>query len=362
MSKIRSLIADHYRVPLPARLTDSTHGVMDDFELITVRIVDEDGVEGLGYTYTVNAGGAAVAVMINSYMAEALVGEDATRIEQLWQKVWWQLHYAGRGGHQTSAISAIDIALWDLQGRRLQTPLWRLFGGYDPKVPVYAGGIDLQFSLDELLGQADAFQDAGFRAIKMKVGRPEIREDIERVARMRAHLGDDFPLMVDANMRWTADQAISAARALQEFNLTWLEEPTIPEDLNGQRRVLRDGGVPLAAGENLHTLHEFRAAIDAEAVSYPEPDITNCGGYTVFRKIASLAEANNLLVTSHGVHDLTVHALAAAPNRTYMEAHGFSLESYIANPMPVVDGFVTAPDAPGHGIDLDFDALEPHRA
>ncbi|KRF06347.1 uroporphyrinogen decarboxylase [Arthrobacter sp. Soil782] len=362
MSTIQSVTADLYRVPLPVKLTDSMHGDMDDFELITVRIRDEDGVEGLGYTYTVNAGGAAVAVMINRYMADTLVGQDSTQIERLWEKLWWQLHYAGRGGHQTSAISAIDIALWDLQGRRLQTPLWQLFGGYDPKVPVYAGGIDLQFTLDQLLKQTDGFQEAGFRAIKMKVGRLNTREDIERVAKMRAHLGDDFPLMVDANMRWTADRAITAARALQEFNLIWLEEPIIPDDLPGMRRVLRDGGIPIAGGENLHTLHEFRAAIDAGALSYPEPDVTNCGGYTVFRKIASLAEAHNLPVTSHGVHDLTVHALAAAPNRTYMEAHGFSLERYMTNPMPIVDGFVTAPDTPGHGIDLDFAALEEHRA
>jgi L-alanine-DL-glutamate epimerase-like enolase superfamily enzyme len=361
MSRIQSVVADHYRVPLPVKLTDSMHGDMDDFELITVRIRDEDGLQGLGYTYTVNAGGRAVAVMINDYMAGALIGEDSTHIERLWEKLWWQLHYAGRGGHQTSAISAIDIALWDLMGRRLETPLWQLFGGYDPKVPVYAGGIDLQFTLDELLRQADGFQEAGFRAIKMKVGRVNLREDIERVAAMRAHLGEDFPLMVDANMRWTADQAIRAARALQEFNPLWLEEPTIPDDLPGQRRILRDGGIPIAGGENLHTLHEFRAAITADAMSYPEPDVTNCGGYTVFRKIASLAEAHNLPVTSHGVHDLTVHALAAAPNRTYMEAHGFSLEAYITDPMPVIDGFVTAPDAPGHGINLDFSALEPYR-
>ncbi|PPG38135.1 uroporphyrinogen decarboxylase [Pseudoclavibacter sp. RFBA6] len=362
MARIQSVAADHYRVPLPVKLTDSMHGDMDDFELITVRIRDEDGIEGLGYTYTVNAGGRAVAVMINDYMADAIVGEEANRIEQLWEKLWWQLHYAGRGGHQTSAISAIDIALWDLLGRRVKEPLWKIFGGYDPKVPVYAGGIDLQFSLDQLLDQADGFQEAGFRAIKMKVGRDSMRDDIDRVAAMRTHLGDSFPLMVDANMRWSADQAIAAARELREYNLVWLEEPTIPDDLPGHQRILREGGIPIAGGENLHTLHEFRAAITSEALSYPEPDVTNCGGYTVFRKIASLAEAHNLPVTSHGVHDLTVHALAAAPNRTYMEAHGFSLEAYMTDPMPIVDGHVTAPSTPGHGIDLDFAALEPHRA
>jgi L-alanine-DL-glutamate epimerase-like enolase superfamily enzyme len=362
MAIIERVTTDLYRVPLPTKLSDSTHGNMDDFELITVRIRDVDGAEGLGYTYTVNAGGAAVSVMIERYLSDVLVGEDADHVERLWEKMWWHLHYAGRGGHQTSAISAVDIALWDLKGRRLKTPLWKLFGGYDPKVPVYAGGIDLQFTTEELLAQADGFLDAGFQAIKMKVGRASTREDIERVARMRAHLGDDFPLMVDANMRWSVDQSISAARALQEFNLIWLEEPTIPDDLPGYERIARQGGIPIAGGENLHTLHEFRAAISAGAISYPEPDVSNCGGMTVFRKIAALAEAHNLPITSHGVHDLTVQCLAAAPNRTYMEAHGFSLAPYMENPMTIVDGCVTAPDDAGHGIDLDFAKLEPHRA
>ncbi|WP_247982648.1 mandelate racemase/muconate lactonizing enzyme family protein [Microbacterium sufflavum] len=362
MAKITNVRTDLYRVPLATALSDSMHGDMLDFELIVVRITDADGATGMGYTYTVNAGGDAVARMIDPYLGDILRGEDADLIDALWQKMWWHLHYAGRGGHVTSAISAVDIALWDLKARRMGQPLWRVFGGFDPRVPVYAGGIDLQFSTEQLLAQADGFRAQGFRAIKMKVGRPDLREDVARVAAMREHLGDGFPLMVDANMRWSADQAIAAARELRAFDLLWLEEPVIPDDLRGQARVLAAGGLPIAAGENLHTLYEFRAAIDAEAVTYPEPDVSNCGGMTVFRKIAALAEAHNLPVTSHGVHDLTVHCLAAAPNRTYMEAHGFSLEPYLAETMPIVDGVVTAPDRPGHGLDLDFDRLASLRA
>ncbi|MEV8135212.1 MULTISPECIES: mandelate racemase/muconate lactonizing enzyme family protein [Microbacterium] len=362
MATIVSVTTDHYLVPLPVRLTDSTHGNMDDFELITVRITDADGVEGMGYTYTVNAGGAAVAVMIDRYLRDALIGQDADRIEALWQRMWWHLHYAGRGGHQTSAISAVDIALWDLLGRRAQTPLWKLFGGFDPVVPVYAGGIDLLFPIEQLLDQSDRFRAQGFRAIKMKVGRADWREDVARVARMRDHLGDSFPLMVDANMKWSADQAIKVARAVREFDLVWIEEPTIPDDIAGHARILRDGGVPIATGENLHTLEEFHAMISAGAVTFPEPDVSNCGGMTVFRKVASLAQAHNLPITSHGVHDLTVHCLAAAPNRTYMEYHGFGLERYLAEPLAISDGVAIAPDRPGHGLEFDFEALEAHRA
>lgn len=362
MAVIESLRTDLYQIPLATVLTDSTHGVMADFELVTVRVRDVDGAEGLGYTYAVNSGAAAFAVLVDRYLAPVVRGQDADHTEKLWQSMWWAVHYAGRGGHATSAISAVDIALWDLKARRAQLPLWRLFGGFDPQVPVYAGGIDLEFPVEELLAQADRFQAEGFRAVKMKVGRASLREDVDRVRRMREHLGEDFPLMADANMKWTADRAIRAARALQEYDLEWLEEPTIPDDVAGHRRVLREGGVPVAAGENLHTLYEFQQWITAGALSHPEPDVANCGGYTVFRKVCSLAEAHNLPVTSHGVHELTVQALAAAPNRTYMEAHGFALDQYMAEPLRIADGFATAPERPGHGIELDREALERHRA
>lgn len=361
MTIIESVRTDYFLVPLETVLSDSTHGTIPHFELVTVRITDSDGVEGVGYTYAVNSGGATFKVFIDDYLAPVVTGRDPDESERLWQDMWWAVHYSGRGGHATSAISAVDIAVWDLRAKRATQPLWRFFGGFDPRVPVYAGGIDLDFSVEELLDQADRFRAQGFRAIKMKVGRPHLREDLERVGRMREHLGDDFPLMVDANMKWSADQAVRAARSLEEFNLLWIEEPTIPDDVAGHVRVVREGRTPVASGENMHTLYEFHTMMAAGGLTYPEPDVTNCGGMTVFRKIGAVAEAHNLPLTSHGVHDLTVHLLAAAPNRTYMEAHGFSLDRYIAHPMPILDGFTTAPERPGHGIELDWSALERHR-
>ncbi len=279
--RLREVRADHYRIPLPVALSDSTHGVIEGFELVTVRLRDEDGAEGVGYTYTVGTGGAAVHALLARDLAPRLVGREAERIEELWQAMWWALHYGGRGGAQSLAISAVDIALWDLRARRQGAPLWRVLGGFDPRVPCYAGGIDLEFPLDALLRQTDDNLARGFRAIKMKVGRPSLREDVERVRAMRGHLGPEFPLMVDANMRWSVDDAIRAARALQDLNPVWLEEPTIPDDIPGHVRIVREGGLPIAAGENLHTLHEFRALIAAGGVTFPEPDVTNCGGITV---------------------------------------------------------------------------------
>ncbi|HWL68730.1 MAG TPA: mandelate racemase/muconate lactonizing enzyme family protein [Geminicoccus sp.] len=362
MPAIRSVQPGYYRIPLPTALTDSTHGVMRDFELLTVRVTDADGAEGVGYSYTVGRNGGAIHDILAREIAELVAGQDADRIEFLWNKLWWELHYGGRGGPTVLALSAFDMALWDLKAKRAGQPLWKLLGGNDPKVPCYAGGIDLYLPLDDLLKQTEGNLAKGFRAIKMKVGRKLLSEDVERIAAMRRHLGDGFPLMVDANMKWTADEAIRAARAFQPYDLTWLEEPISPDDVAGHARVVREGGLPIAAGENLRTLWEFRHLIASGGVTYPEPDVTNCGGITSFMKIAHLAEAFNLPVTSHGAHDVTVHLLAAAPNRSFLEAHGFGLERFIARPLQIEEGFAIAPDDPGHGIEFDWQGLETVRA
>ncbi len=334
------------------------HGEMTVFELNTVRVRDADGAEGVGYTFTCGRNGAAIDALLKRDFPSLIEGEDADRIEHLWTKVWWAMHYGGRGGPTVLALSALDIALWDLKAKRLGQPLWKLLGGNDPKVPCYAGGIDLDYPLDKLLRQTQDNLAKGFRAIKMKVGRKRLSEDVERVKAMREFLGKDFPLMVDANMKWTADEAIRAARAFQPHEIGWLEEPIIPDDVAGHVRVVREGGLPVATGENFRTLWEFKQMIASGGVTFPEPDVTNCGGVTPFIKIAHLAEAFNLPVTSHGAHDITVHLLGAVPNRSYLEAHGFGLDRYIAEPLKIEDGFALCPDRPGHGIEFDWAGLE----
>lgn len=358
MAKIVDVRSDYFRIPLGSGISDSMHGVMTSFELNVVRLRDSDGLEGVGYTYTCGRNGGAIADLLRRDFPELLVGEDANHIEKIWEKCWWSLHYGGRGGPTVLALSAVDIALWDLKGKRHAEPLWSLCGGHNSRVTCYAGGIDLDLPLDDLLAQTDRNLAKGFRAIKMKVGRSKLSQDVERVAAMREHLGVDFPLMVDANMKWSADQAIRAARSFLPFNLTWLEEPAIPDDVAGYARIVAEAGTPIAAGENLRTLWEFKQLIASSGVTFPEPDVTNCGGITPFLKIAHLAEAYNLPVTSHGAHDVTVHLLAAVPNGQYLEAHGFGLDRYIAEPMKIEEGWAVAPSRPGHGIEFDWDGLD----
>ena len=243
---------------------------MDAFQLITVRLTDSDGGTGVGYTFTVGHGGTAVRSLLRDDLAEWLAGESCDEIAELWQRMWWRLHWVGRGVVASFAMAAVDIALWDLQAQRAGQPLWQhLRETIDWLVPVdsppvvipYAGGIDLDDPIDVLLERTRGRLESGFRAIKMKVGRPQLAEDVERVTAMRELLGPDIPLMVDANMRWSVDEAITAARALDGLDLVWLEEPTAPEDWDGHARIADEGGLPIAAGENLHSVAEFRELI-----------------------------------------------------------------------------------------------------
>jgi L-alanine-DL-glutamate epimerase-like enolase superfamily enzyme len=360
---IESLGVDHYEIPLPVTLTDSTHGEITHFALVIVRVRCSGGEEGIGYTYAVGkTGGAAIGAMIEQDLAPFLAGEDPRRIEHLWERMWWHLHYVGRGGIASFAMAAVDIALWDLKARLAGEPLWRVLGGHSNQVNAYAGGVDLQLSLDALLAQTGDNLDRGFRAIKMKVGRERLPEDVERVAAMREFLGPDTPLMVDANMRWSVEEAIRASRALAEYDVYWLEEPTIPDDIEGHGRIAREGALPIAAGENLRTVYEFQKLIAAGGASFPEPDVSNIGGITPWMKVAHMAEAANLPVTTHGVHDLHVHLLAAVPNASYLEAHGFGLDRFIGHPLEIRDGLATASDRPGHGVEFDWAALKSCRA
>jgi len=335
--------------------------VIRDFQLITVRLRDADGMEGLGYTYTVGQGGIAVRWLVEADLTPMLLGAKADSIEELWSRMWRHLHYVGRGGLASFAISAVDIALWDLHAQRHAKPLWRMLGGTSNQVAVYAGGIDLEFSTAELLQQTERFIAQGFHAVKMKVGRAELSQDLRRVTAMRDALGSDHSLMVDANMAWSVDQAIVAARELKELNVFWLEEPTAPDDFAGHARIVREGGVPIAAGENLHTEREFDMLISSGGVTFAEPDVANIGGITAWLRVASLAERSGLPVTSHGVHDLHVHLLAAVPNASYLEFHGFGLERFMASELHIADGYATAPERIGHGVKLDWKALESFR-
>lgn len=360
--KIVEVITEYYRIPLPEIMGDAKHGLHTHFELPIVKVIVEDGTEGVGYTYTGGFGGRAICNMIEYDLKPFLLGKDASCVEKLWEDMNWKIHYVGRGGIASFAISAIDIALWDLRAKKADEPLWKLLGGASNSTKCYAGAIDLNFPMEKLLKNNQNYLDSGFQAVKIKLGQERLEEDIERVAAVRKLIGPDIVFMVDANMKWTIETAIKAAKSLSQFNILWLEEPTIPDDYDGYHRISQEGGLAIAAGENFHTVYEFQNMISRGNIDFPQPDASNIGGITGWLKVANLAYVHNLPVCTHGMQELHVSLMSAMPNASYLEVHSFPIDKYTTRPLVVENGRAIAPDTPGTGVEFRWDLLAPYKA
>ncbi len=366
MGKVIALDARLFRLPLAEVLADARHGEHRHFELVTATVRLDDGTEGTGYTYTGGRGGHAVLAMLQHDLAPLLQGRAADDVESLHDAMQWHVHYVGRGGIASFAISALDIALWDLRGKRSGRPLWQMAGGAGRHCKAYAGGIDLNFPLPKLLDNVAGYLARGFDAVKIKVGLPALADDVARVRAVRALIGPGRALMVDANYALDVAQSIAAAKAFAPFDVVWFEEPTLPDDFDAYARIAEATGMPLAMGENLHTLQEFELAFARSRLTFIQPDASNCGGITGWLRVARRAREIGLSVCSHGMQELHVSLLsglapASDPQAGWLEVHAFPIDHYTERPLRLQpqggSRLAQAPDTAGIGVRFDWDRL-----
>jgi L-alanine-DL-glutamate epimerase-like enolase superfamily enzyme len=360
--KVRRCESAYYRIPRevwwPVPQVGSTVSV-DALELITCRVETADGIVGLGYAYTLGHGGAAVHTMLEAEVSPALTGRELQSPVSAWNDLLWRLTWAGRSGVSLMAIAAADIALWDAASKEAGLPLYRFLGAQREQIAVYGSGIDLAYTLDELLTEVRDFQDSGFTALKIKVGRSH-SEDIQRVRAVRTEVGPDVTVMVDANMGWTLDEAARRARAFEEYEIAWLEEPLVPEDIDGHAELQRSTSIPIAAGETLFSPFEFKNYIQRRAIRILQVDVTRVGGITAWLEVASLAHAFHLPLAPHFVQDIHVHLLCAVPNAMVLEYLPW-FDVFIEEPLLIEGGVARPPGRPGHGVTFKQDLLQPHR-
>lgn len=312
-----STIADIRVRPVSFRMPRPWVPTAPDMHLVLVEVVDTEGATGTGFSWTPTIGASAVAALLRDDIRTFALGRD-TDPRELWPQLWAHLHEAGGGGITTIALAGLDLALWDLAARRQGTGVAGLIGRRHESLPLYGSGVNLHYTDDELRAQARRWADAGYPAAKAKVGHADPAEDLRRMRLIRDEFGAGRRLMIDANQRWSLDSAERALDVLGELAPTWIEEPLRADDIAGYRELRRRTFLPIAMGENLHTVHRFREAIDA-GVDVLQPNVVRVGGITPFLEIAAECAAAGVTLAPHLLPDLSAQVAVTLDAEVWIE-------------------------------------------
>ena len=352
--RITSIALSHVVLPLKHEISDAKvftgrQRPMTEVNFLFCELETADGVSGVGFSYSKRAGGPAQFAHARE-VADNLIGEDPSDIDRLRVKLLWAGASVGRSGVAVQAIAAIDVALWDLKSKRAGLPLSKLIGAHRDSVRCYntSGGF-LSSPLPEVLDNATRSVEAGIGGIKIKVGHPDHRVDFERLTAMREHLGEDFPLMVDANQQWDRPTAMRMCRAMEEFNLVWIEEPLDAYDNSGHAELVREIATPIATGEMLASVAEHKRLIELRACDVIQPDAPRIGGVSEFRRLAILAEDAGLQLAPHFAMEIHSHLAATYPIEPWVE-HFDWLDPLFNEHMEIADGRMLVSGRPGLGV------------
>ena len=323
-----------------------------------VKITDSDGVVGIGYSYTIGTGGSSVLALLNDHLCPRLIGLEAEEIEGIWRSLFFHTHATTVGALTSIALAAIDTALWDLRCKRAKLPLWRMAGGAQRSVPLYSteGGW-LHIETSALVDDALAVKDKGFSGAKIKIGRPHVAEDVDRLSAVRDAVGPAFEIMTDANQGFNLSEAIRRARHYQELDIAWFDEPMHADDVEAHAQLTRSTSVPIAVGESMYSISQFKDYLVRKACTIVQVDVGRIGGITPWLKVAHMAEAHNVAVCPHFLMELHVSLSAAVPNGRYVE-YIPQLDEITHSRMSIKDGRAVPSDEPGLGIEWDHKAIE----
>jgi L-alanine-DL-glutamate epimerase-like enolase superfamily enzyme len=321
--------------------------------LVVTELATSSGATGTGFSWAVQAGAQAIRAMVDADCGPAAIGLPAVP-DAAWDRLWWHLRETG-GGITTLAMAAVDIALWDLRGRVAGLGLPDLLGRQRDRVPAYASGVNRHLTLAELTDRTSEQVAAGHTRFKLKVGLPDLAEDLERVAAVRRVIGPRRLLMVDANQLWDLPAARRAARALSAYDIFWLEEPLPAEDFRGYADLRRAIDIPVAAGESLYTEAQFRDLLLAGAIDFIQPNVCRVGGITPFLRIARLARQFSVPVMPHLLPDISGQLAMSLPLRPFVEdidSASFAALGALAQPsgVEVAGDSLRAEPRAGHGL------------
>jgi L-alanine-DL-glutamate epimerase-like enolase superfamily enzyme len=338
------------------------NGIMaaEDRLYLVVEIMTKGGLTGMGYLHPLRGGIDTLDTCLKEMIWPLIRGRDATEIEGIWQSIWKGTYWMGRMGVTVFAQSAVDIALWDILGKRAGLPLYRLWGKARGEVPAYGSGVWRGLGRDGMIEKARRFTGMGMQAIKMQAAhiRPW-REDVKNVFAMREALGPDIEIMIDVNMGWTADTAIQAGRHFDEVDVYWMEEPVVCEDFEGYKRVAAALKTRVVGGETHFTRYDMRPFFVTPSTPILQPDMMR-GGLTELRKIAAIADTWGIQIAPHLFHELMVHVLCSIPNANYAEYMEWNDDIW-AEPAITKNGMLKPPETPGHGLQFRPDLLKSNR-
>ncbi|OOY14332.1 mandelate racemase/muconate lactonizing enzyme family protein [Thioclava sp. DLFJ4-1] len=353
---ISGLKLSHLVVPIAKPVSDAkvATGVQTPLaavDLLLVEVATDAGLTGFGFTYTLRAGGTALMALARE-IAPALIGEDPNRISYLWSRLAWRTNSLGEGGAAAQCIAAFDSALWDLKAKRAELPLAHLIGARREGVPVYnTSGQYLQATIPEMRDGAEAGIARGIGGIKMKVGQPDVAEDMRRIAALREVTEGRVALMIDANQQWTRPAARSFCRSVDEFGLSFIEEPLAARDHEGHGALAAQLATPIATGEMLTSVAEHRALISAGGAGFCQVDAPRIGGITPFLKVMAMAEEARIGLAPHFVMEQHLHLAAAFDGPVWVE-HFDWFEPLFEERLEIRDGQIWLPRAPGFGLSL----------